>query len=145
REIGGILGRLVLDILDAQRGAEQAFHNVSAEQRQVLFMLTNIPEFASIFYTGAVLQNSELLDDVTRELDEGELWFAGERCVEALDTARRALQELPPATLRNVANFDYKTPYGWIRIRGATPEVIDATDTWLIVDLAGRHTWRGAV
>jgi hypothetical protein len=82
---------------------------------------------------------------VAKGWDEGALWLAGLQCVEALDQARRSLQQLPPATLRKVSAFDWKTPFGWIRIRGTGDDDIDASDALLIVDLGGNNHWHGPV
>jgi len=106
-EVSRILGRLILDVLEAQRGVEVAFRNVSAEHRYAVFRLTDIPELAYLFSTGGLTyRDLYALDDVAREVDEGALWFAGLQCVEALDQARRSLQALPRATLDKSPSFD---------------------------------------
>jgi hypothetical protein len=43
----------------------------------------------------------------------------------------------------STASLDWKTPLGWIRIRGTRTDNIDATDSLLIVDLGGDDRWSG--
>ncbi|MCP4589279.1 MAG: hypothetical protein GY842_00905, partial [bacterium] len=131
-----ILGRLVLNVVEAQRWADLAFRNVPGNQRIAVSRRMNLGEeqVDALDYEPAV-------DDVARSWDEASLWYAGLKSVQALDEARRSLQtlaaEAPPFA------FDWETPYGWIRIRGAGHDLVDATDAWLIVDLGGNDRYTG--
>ena len=137
--VGPILGQLVLNIVDAHRWADLAFRKVDARDRITVARRLNLgDEMIDAFdYCPAV-------DDVARTWDEASLWYAGMKCVQALDYARLALRELdlhnPPD-----CHFDYRTPWGWIRIRGGGDDVLDGTDALLIVDLGGDDTYRGPV
>ena len=57
------------------------------------------------------------IDDVARTLDEASLWYAAQKCVQALEDARVALKQLPIENRSDFA-FDWESPWGWIRIRG---------------------------
>ena len=131
-----ILGRLVLNVLDAQRWAELAFRNVPGDQRVAVARKMDLGEgqVDAIDYEPA-------FDDTARTWDEAGLWYAGLKCVQALDEARLRLREHGPGV--PTFAFDWETPYGWIRIRGGGRDVIDATDAWLIVDLGGDDRYWG--
>ncbi|MFH0980317.1 MAG: hypothetical protein V2A79_02100 [Planctomycetota bacterium] len=133
-----VLGRLVLNVLEAQRWAELAFRNVPGDKRIAVARKMNLGEeqVDALDYEPAV-------DDVARTWDEASLWYAGLKCVQALDTARLSLRAVAPETPPFA--FDWETPYGWIRFRGSGPDVVDATDAWLIVDLGGDDCYTGPV
>ncbi len=135
-EVQPILGRLVLNVLDAQRWAELAFRNVPGEKRIAVSRKINLGEeqVDAMDYEPAI-------DDVARTWDEASLWYAGLKCVEALDEARLSLRE--HASAAPPFAFDWETPYGWIRLRGTGPDVIDATDAWIIVDFGGDDRYTG--
>ena len=70
------------------------------------------------------------------------LWYSAEKCVQAVDHARIALakvENVPPFA------FDWRTPWGWIRIRGSGNDQIDGTDALLVVDLGGDDRYTGGV
>lgn len=124
-----ILGRLIVNLLDAQRWLALAWRNVPLTQR--LAACRRIDLGAEL--TDA-LDYAPEVDDVARAWDEPSLWYAGLKCVEAIDQARHALAALPPAP---DCRFDWLTPFGWVRIRGGGNDTVDASDTLLLVDLGG--------
>ncbi len=137
--VSPILGQLVLDLIEAHRWAELAFRKVDGDDRIAVARRLNVgDEMIDGF------DYCPQIDDVAHTWDEASLWYAGLKCVQALDAARIALADLeledPPA-----CRFDYHTPWGWIRIRGGGDDTLDGTDTLLIVDLGGDDTYRGAV
>ncbi len=142
-EVGRILGRLVMDLVDAHRQAALAFRNVSAEQRIEIHRRVDMWN-AMGTYGGLEYTQVHVFDDVMKAWDEASLWYAGLKCVEALDRARRALQALSPEKLDAPA-LDWQTPLGWIRIRGKGSDEIDAADSLLVVDLGGDDKWQGSV
>lgn len=132
-----ILGRLVINVLDAHRWATLAFRNVPAELRSAVCRRLNIGEEEV-----DALDYAPELDDAARLFDEASLWYAGLKCVQALDDARLALTgqpEAPPFA------FDWQTPLGWIRIRGGGDDTVDGTDALLILDLGGNDRYTGPV
>lgn len=135
-EVQPVLGRLVLNVADAQRWAELAFRNVPGDRRIDVARKVNIGEEQV-----DALDYEPAFDDVARTWDEASLWYAGLKCVQALDATRLSLrqiqEEIPPFA------FDWETPYGWIRIRGAGADEVDATNAWLIVDLGGDDRYTG--
>ena len=132
-----ILGQLVLNIVDAHRWAELAFRNVDGDRRRVVTRRLNLGEEQVDAF-----DYCPEIDDVATTWDEASLWYAAEKCVQALDVARLAL-----ASLEAVPDFsfDWETPWGWIRIRGGGSDQIDGTDTLLIVDLGGDDHYTGPV
>jgi hypothetical protein len=137
--VGPILGQLVLNIGEAHRWAELAFRNVDGGDRIVVARRYNLgEEMVDAFdYCPAI-------DDVAATFDEASLWYAAQKCVQALDDARIALRDLDLGEVPHFA-FDWETPEGWIRIRGGGTDVVDGTDALLIVDLGGNDTHTGGV
>ncbi|MBI3271508.1 MAG: hypothetical protein HYZ53_21135 [Planctomycetes bacterium] len=131
-----ILGRLVLNTLDAWRWAERAWRNCPLALREAACRRIDL----GAEMTDA-LDYAPEIDDAARLLDEPSLWYAGMKCLEALDEARRALAALPPSP---PFAFDWKTPFGWVRVRGSGNDTVDAADALLVVDLGGNDTVRGA-
>jgi hypothetical protein len=136
-----ILGQLVLNVLDAQHWADLAFRNVDAADRIAICRRLNIGQEQV-----DALDYAPEFDDVARTLDEASLWYAAQKSVEALDDARLKLtaamaddQPLPDFA------FDWETPYGWIRLRGAGNDTVDGKNAWLIVDLGGNDRYTGPV
>jgi hypothetical protein len=132
-----VLGKLIMNIIDAHRWAELAFRNVPAEKRAVAARRFNLGEeqVDAFDYCPEV-------DDVARTWDEASLWYAGQKCVQALDDARLALRGLDQV---GPFAFDWETPWGWIRIRGDGNDVVDGTDALLIIDLGGNDRYTGEV
>ncbi|HNQ23242.1 MAG TPA: hypothetical protein PKK06_09130 [Phycisphaerae bacterium] len=132
-----ILGKLIMNIIDAQRWAELAFRNVPGEKRLVV---------AGRFNAGEEQVDAwdycPEFDDVARAWDEASLWYASEKCVQALDDARIALRRLDDVP---AFAFDWETPWGWIRIRGSGDDVVEGTEALLVVDLGGDDRYTGAV
>jgi hypothetical protein len=132
-----ILGQLIVNIIDAHRWADLAFRNSPMELRVAVSRRFNFGEEEV-----DALDYCPEADDLARTWDQASLWYAGLKCVQALDHARLALAELPPAP---AFAFDWRTPWGWIRIRGGGNDIIEAVDPLLIVDLGGDDTYRGGV
>lgn len=137
--VSPILGQLVLNIVDAQHWAQLAFRKVDGNDRLVA---------STRFDVGTEMIDAydycPAMDDVARRWDEASLWYAGQKCTEALDLARAKLQALtldePPSF-----TFDWETPWGWVRVRGGDADTIHATNELLIVDLGGDDRYFGAV
>ncbi len=138
-QVSKILGQLVLNIVDAQRWAELAFRKVDGRDRLVVATRYNVGEESVDAF-----DYCPQIDDVARTWDEASLWYAALKCVQALDDARLALGALEPEQLGQ-AGFDYRTPWGWIRIRGTGDDVVDGRDCLLIVDLGGDDRYHGPV
>lgn len=142
-EVSRVLGRLVLDVVDARREAALAFRNVTLEQRLKINQRLDLWDAIGVT-DGLEYNHVHVFDDVVKTWDEAALWFAGLKCIEAMDRARRRLETLTRQQL-GWRSFDWETPFGWIRVRGAGAEEIDATDALLVVDLGGNDKWRGPV
>jgi len=125
-----LLGRLVTELTVAHHWAELAFRNVDGNDRMVVARRFEVGHEEVDAY-----DYCPEFDDVAQSLDEASLWYAGEKCVQALDTARVALKAIE-GDLGPFA-FDWNTPWGWIRFRGTGNDVIDGTDSLLVVDLGG--------
>jgi hypothetical protein len=134
-----ILGQLLVNIIDAHRWAELAFRNVDGNQRVAVTRRLDLGEEQVDAY-----DYCPALDDVAATWDEASLWYAAEKCVQALDDARIALAALDLTNVPTFA-FDWETPWGWILIRGGGDDVINGADTLLVVDLGGNDTYRGPV
>ena len=134
-----ILGQLVLNIVDAHYWAELAFRKVDGNDRMVVATRYNIcEEMIDAF------DYCPQMDDVAKSIDEASLWYAGQKCVQALDDARVALKQLELEDVP-IFVFDWETPWGWIRIRGGANDQVDGTDALLIVDLGGNDFYTGGV
>jgi hypothetical protein len=139
--VSGLLGRLVLDLVEARAWAERAWRDVPLELRaRVAARLDlGVESVDALDYEPA-------FDDVARRWDEASLWYAAMKTVEALDRARADLLPLVRAdeeALRAL-RFVHDTPLGAIRIDG-TGESIEVAEgpVWLAVDLGGETVWRG--
>jgi len=136
--VSPILGRLVLNIVDAHYWAELAFRKVDAADRMVAATRYNVGEEMIDAFDFC-----PQIDDVARTWDEACMWNAGQKCVQALDHARISLKELELEDVPEFA-FDWETPWGWIRIRGGGNDAVDGRDALLIVDLGGDDKYTGA-
>ncbi len=132
-----VLGRLIVNIIDAHDWAKLAFRNVPTEKRLAVSRRLDVgeEEVDAFDYAPEV-------DDVAQTWDEASLWYASEKCVQALDDARVALMECKDV---GPFAFDWETPWGWIRIRGSGNDVIDGTDALLVVDLGGDDHYTGEI
>lgn len=135
----GILGRLVLNIIDARRALDLAFRNVDPADRMVVARRFNLGQESVDAF-----DYCPQVDNVERALDHAGLWVAAEKCVEAVDWARidllnAGLGEVPPFA------FDWESPWGWIRMRGGGDDQIDGTNALLIVDFGGDDVYNGPV
>jgi len=132
-EVSKVLGRLLLNLLDAHRLATLAFRNVAPDDRA---------EVARRFDLGVesvdALEFIPAVDDMARAIDEASLWYAALKCAEAADEARRALPPRAPPF-----RFDWETPLGWIRVRGSGDDAIEADGALLLVDLGGNDRYEG--
>jgi hypothetical protein len=131
-----VLGRLIREIVEARRWVDLAFRKVPLEERVAA---------SDRIDAGAesvdALEYPHVFDDVARSWDEASLWYASLRCVQALDEARQDLAALPPPPS---FAFDWRTPFGWIRIRGSGDDAIDGAEALLVVDLGGNDRHAGA-
>lgn len=143
-ELSGILGKLVLDLLDARHWARLAFRNVPLETRA---------RIASRIDLGAeetdALEYEPAIDDAARAWDEASLWYAGLKSVEALDLARLALADTigtGNAALESI-HIDVMTPAGRVIIDGTRGnDITIASDgAFLVVDLGGDDHYSGPV
>lgn len=134
--VSGVLGKLVLDLLLAQRYAELAFRKVPREDQERVAARLDL----GVETTDGLEYPAEV-DDVARAWDEACLWYAALRSVEALDQARRTLAGLGPFPAE--ASFDWESPWGWIRVRGGGADTIPADGSFLLVDLGGDDRWEG--
>ncbi|MGD2108849.1 MAG: hypothetical protein PVI86_05595, partial [Phycisphaerae bacterium] len=132
-----ILGRLVLNIMDAHHWAKLAFRNVPVEKQIAVSRRLDLGNEEVDAY-----DYSPEIDDVAGTWDEASLWYASEKCVQALDDARLALMDVESV---EPFTFDWETPWGWIRVRGGGNDVIDGTDALLIVDFGGDDLYEGEV
>jgi hypothetical protein len=133
-EVSQAVGQLVLAIVDAHRWAALAFRRVEPAA---------LAEACRRLDLGAesvdALEYPAACDDVALAWDEASLWYAAGKCVQALDTARRALAGVEAVE----AAFDWETPWGWVRVRGKGDDAIDARDALLLVDLGGNDAYAG--
>ncbi len=138
-EVSRILGRLVLNVAEANRWAELAFRNVDGGDRSVVARRYNMGEEMIDAF-----DYCPQADDVAKAWDEASLWYAAQKCVQALDQARVALKEIDLAAVEDFS-FDWETPLGWIRIRGTGDDEVNGDDSLLVVDLGGNDRYSGGV
>ncbi len=132
--VSPILGQLVLNLVEAHYWVELAFRNVDAHDRLVAATRTNTGEEMIDAY-----DYCPEFDDVARTWDEPSMWYAAQKCVDALDLARVKLQAwkaaggraLPdyegPSKVDEACNvFSCDSPWGRIIVRG------DARDLQLV-------------
>ncbi|MBL1218958.1 MAG: hypothetical protein D8M59_15875 [Planctomycetes bacterium] len=137
--INPILGRLVLDVLDAHHWASLSFRNVTLEQRTVVAQRLNVGEEMT-----DALEYCPEFDDVSNAWDEPSMWYAGLKCAEALDRARAGLKAAMAEGAVGDFSFDWESPFGWVRIRGAGDDTVDGNNALLIVDLGGDDVYTGS-
>ena len=137
--VSPILGQLVLNIIDAHYWAELAFRKVDGNDRIAVAKRLDVGDEMIDAY-----DYCPQMDDVAKTIDEASLWYAGQKCVQALDDARIALKQLELEDVP-IFVFDWQTPWGWIRIRGGANDQVDGTDALLIVDLGGNDFYTGGV
>ncbi|MBN2561792.1 MAG: hypothetical protein JXQ75_12760 [Phycisphaerae bacterium] len=135
-----ILGRLVMNIIDAHRWAELAFRNVDARHRTIVARRFEVGHEQVDAY-----DYCPEFDDLAQTLDQASLWYAGEKCVQALDDARVALGKLDELKRVPPFAFDWQSPWGWVRVHGGGDDEIDGNDALLIVDLGGNDRYTGGV
>ncbi|MCC7143277.1 MAG: hypothetical protein IT349_14355 [Candidatus Eisenbacteria bacterium] len=142
--VSTILGKLVLDLLDARGWAELAFRAVPLETRSRIAERIDIGDEM----TGGA-EYEPAMDDAARSWDEASLWYAGLKTVEALDLARRALADtLPDVGARQMLaelHLSIPTPVGLVMIDGTDGHDLDLTDqgAFLVVDLGGNDRYSG--
>lgn len=137
--VSPILGQLVLNIIDAHYWAELAFRKVDGNDRQVVATRYDVGEEMIDAF-----DYCPQIDDLARAWDEASLWYAGQKCVDALDLARAELRMLDLSGAPAFA-FDWESPWGWIRVRGAGSDVVSGDDALLVVDLGGDDVYQGGV
>lgn len=141
-DVSAILGKLVLDLLDARGWAELAFRNVGLETRV---------RVASRLDLGAeetdALEYEPAMDDAARAWDEASLWYAGLKTVEALDVARLALGGPVEKAGKDLAKIriEVETPAGLVIVdgTGASDISIPSQGAFLVVDLGGNDRYAG--
>lgn len=139
-DVRPIVGRLIVNIIDAHRWADLAFRNVDGDDRMTVARRYDVGHEQVDAY-----DYCPAFDDVEKTLDHASLWYAGEKCVQALDDARVALAELDSVKHAADFAFDWRTPWGWIRIHGGGDDKIDGHDALLIIDLGGNDRYTGGV
>jgi hypothetical protein len=139
-DVSKALGRLVLDLLDAQRWADLAWRDVPMDLRAAVARRLDFgaEEVDAIDHEPAV-------DDVLKRWDEASLWYAGLKTVDALERARTALEPLVASGRDALGKVmvELVTPLGRITVGGTGSDVYDGGDVfeWLAVDLGGDDTW----
>ena len=142
-ELSGILGKLVLDLLDARRWAGIAFRNVPVEMRARISTRIDLGAEET-----DALEYEPAMDDAARLWDEASLWVAGLKTVEALDVARLALldtlESVDRGALRGV-RVRIETPAGLVLVHGTDGAAHDIPDggAFLVVDLGGDDRYGG--
>lgn len=142
-DVSGILGKLVLDLLDARSWAKLAFRNVPLETLERVATRIDLGEKET-----DALDYEPAMDDVANAWDEASLWYAGLKTVEALDVARLALREPVAKAGGAVAKVKIvvDTPAGRVIIDGTGAEAIHAGEgAFLVVDLGGNDRYDGCV
>ncbi len=141
-DVSAVLGKLVLDLLDARRWTMLAFRNVDLETRV---------RIAARLDLGAeetdALEYEPAMDDAARAWDEASLWYAGLKTVEGLDLARLALTE-PVAKAGGALSgvrIELATPVGLVIVDGSGGSAIEipAGGAFLVVDLGGDDRYSG--
>ena len=135
-EVSEVLGKLVLDLLDARQWVRLSFRNVDLESRV---------RIASRLDLGAeetdALEYEPAMDDAAAAWDEASLWYAGLKTVEALDLARLALADPVAARASELRDLDIQvaTPVGLVLIGGTGGNTYRIPDggAFLVVDLGG--------
>ncbi|HVP10557.1 MAG TPA: hypothetical protein VMV94_05125 [Phycisphaerae bacterium] len=135
-----ILGRLVTSISEAHHWAELAVRNVDGADLAVVARRYNVGHEEVDAY-----DYCPQFDSLAQTLDQASLWYAAEKCVEALEDARIGLAAVEELKNPPPFAFDWQSPWGWIRIRGGGDDQIDGTDALLIVDLGGNDHYTGGV
>jgi len=143
-DVSAVLGKLVLDLLDARRWAVLAFRNVPLETRERIATRLDLGEMET-----DALEYEPAMDDAAHAWDEASLWYAGLKTVEALDVARLALAapvEKAGGSLEKL-HFEIDTPVGLVVVDGTGDGKIDVGDAgaFLIVDFGGNDHYAGAV
>jgi hypothetical protein len=139
-DVSKVVGRLVLDLLDAQRWADLCWRDVPLDLRARVAARLDLgaEEVDALDYEPAI-------DDVLRRWDEASLWYAGLKTVEALERARLDLEPLVKERVEALSKvgFEVVTPLGRITVGGTGADVFDGGDVfeWLAVDLGGDDTW----
>jgi hypothetical protein len=136
-EARAALGRLVLDLVSAHEWIELAFRNVDPDDRLAVQRSLDL----GVGLTDALEYFPEL-DDAVAALDEASLWYGGLRAVAAAERASHALRAVDPAP---AFAFDWRTPFGWVRVRGGGADRVPGEDAFLLVDLGGDDEWTGPV
>lgn len=138
-EVGAIVGQLVLNVVDAHHWAELAFRKVDGNDRLAVATRFDAAEESTDAY-----DYIPAFDDVEKSWDQASLWYAGLKCVQALDDARIALGKLDRKSIP-AFTFEYETPWGWIQIGGTGANTAGSHEYLLIVDLGGADSYVGGV
>ncbi len=136
-EVGDVVGKLILNLLEAQRWAELSLRRVPLQDRVVVGNRMNIGEEQT-----DALEYCPQIDDMALMFDEASMWYAGLKAAQALDDARQDLQAL---AVEADFSFTWRAPQGLVVVRGSGDDVLDEDEAWLIVDLGGDDEYRGGV
>lgn len=146
-EVSAIVGQLVLNVVEARKWADLAFRKVDASDR--LAVAENLEVGIEMI---DAYDYSPAMDDVARSWDQASMWYAGQKCVDALDLARIKLQawmaqheDDDELAALNAEAFAWRSPWGWIRISGRGSQQIDGERTLLVIDLGGDDAYGGAL
>ncbi|MFG0252839.1 MAG: hypothetical protein ACF8NJ_08205, partial [Phycisphaerales bacterium JB038] len=136
-DVGRVVGQLIVNLLEAQHWAELSLRRLPMEDRIVIGSRLNLGEEQV-----DALEYCPEIDDAALVFDEASMWYAGLQTAQALDDARK---ELAALDLERDFKFAWRTPQGWVIVRGDGDDVSEEDEAWLIVDLGGDDEYRGGV
>lgn len=136
------LAALVLNVLDAYLWRQRAIRNVDPADLYAVFNIRDLAET----HSGSRVYHFEI-DDLSKDLDEYSLYYAGMKAVQAADDARRAFARLLDHTSLNLkaVHFDFLTPIGRIVLAGTGKDTHDYVDAAVLVDLGGDDRYTGPI
>jgi len=143
-DVGSIVGKLFLDLLDARRMVDRAWRRSPLEVRAAVFARLDV----GLEETDA-LDYEPAMDDLAATWDEASLFMGGLKAVEALDVARIALAALPTASREGLGStrVDVDTPVRRVVLLGTGDDVLDvgSEGAFLVVDLGGNDRYGGSL
>ncbi len=141
-DVGAVVGKLFLDLLEARRMVDRAWRRAPLEVRAAVFARLDV----GLEETDA-LDYEPAMDDLAATWDGASLWVGGLKVVEALDLARLALAGLPPTSRAGLgaSRVDVETPVGRVVLLGAGDDTLDlgSEGAFLVVDLGGNDRYVG--
>ncbi len=142
-DVSAILGKLVLDLLDARAWARLGFRNVPLETRERIATRLDLGEKET-----DALDYEPAMDDAAHAWDEASLWYGGLKAVETLDVARLALRDPVIKAGGGLARvrIEIDTPAGRVLVDGTGAGTIAVGEgALLVVDLGGDDRYSGSV